>query len=905
MRSNTFEKLISLGFDSDLIKKIDEKSLTLSSLRGTSKEALEKNGFTMEEAELIVRKVNRENIPDDVVKVILQQSGEVCCYCRDGNNSRPFQIHHIEEYHISQNNNENNLLLVCPNHHTTIHRNKITRQQQLFQKMSWNNIWSIAEDYKSKGQIFPFGAFEMQDYTTPSSITEVFSFRPPQGSVCLSLCKGNTANQSEEILKKYNRLILSGNSGSGKTTMAIGVGGKFKDYDTYKYIVGDKNSIEASQEILLFLSFAVKKVIIIIDDANTKLHPDQIEQILGVAQLNTKIIIVNTRNSFKSDHSIEEHFVNCVQYINWEILQQDIKGILVDNETEIVAFLNDNNINEYHGEKIGYSIFDQKFKDLLDKYSSQTKTVWELIFLLGGGLSRVMSRYSELHSSDRFDLVVTYIAVNQIAYVEAGMGIEDILQLYNIIPVLSKSPPPTAVWLKNKLDELCDARILKEERGRYRTIHRQYAKVYIETGYLFDKVSTEIIFASFFSDATKVKQIVILWSWFRLTPINSYISSWYRSLTIQEWRKLADNAHDFSTFALLAHQMHIIAPGEGNKIIKEVFEDKVEVISNFINTSTDSSVLFYFNELITPLRYHCKSIIKPMLDAINKEHLLLIIRNAEPDIFYYLNFIFNTLFEAYPEWTADLCKELTQEDFKIISGRCKIGAVDRLYNIVGFQRRYCNNIMRSEFKFYVNKIGSLMKDCPLSDLKYPQLFTMNMTELLYYEHDINDILNNLDPKGLAEEYVNSTPNEWGALLSISMLSKYSSSKQIENFVNNLDEKKLQSNIEKFLYGNFHELKILIHQMKYGNKEKVKSLALMLKPIIEKIYSRQDPKPYSDDILEAYMRLDKELATEIAIKLGKTITFDFEEPNRDDVEDEYLEKAEASGQDYLMIKMKVE
>ena len=100
MRKDSERKLISLGFDTDLIKKIDHKSLTLSGLRGQSKEALTKNGFTDEETKLILEKINRKEIDDAVINNILSKSGEICCFCNDGNNARPFQIHHIKEYHI-------------------------------------------------------------------------------------------------------------------------------------------------------------------------------------------------------------------------------------------------------------------------------------------------------------------------------------------------------------------------------------------------------------------------------------------------------------------------------------------------------------------------------------------------------------------------------------------------------------------------------------------------------------------------------------------------------------------------------------------------------------------------------------------------------------------------------------
>jgi hypothetical protein len=130
MRKDSEKRLLELGFDTDLIQKIESKSLNLSSLKLMSKRALSNIGFTDDETDLIYAKTKREPIPDEVLDAILSKSGEVCCYCSDGISTRPFHIHHIDEYHVSRNNDEDNLALVCPNDHANIHSKKITIEEQ-------------------------------------------------------------------------------------------------------------------------------------------------------------------------------------------------------------------------------------------------------------------------------------------------------------------------------------------------------------------------------------------------------------------------------------------------------------------------------------------------------------------------------------------------------------------------------------------------------------------------------------------------------------------------------------------------------------------------------------------------------------------------------------------------------
>ena len=161
MRKDSEKRLLELGFDTDLIQKIESKSLNLSSLKPMTKPALLKAGFTNDETDLIYAKTKREPIPDEVLNAVLSKSGEVCCYCSDGISTRPFHIHHIDEYHVSRNNDEDNLALVCPNDHANIHAKKITIEEQKSIKKAWENLWSIAQEYKTKGIAFPFGAFEI------------------------------------------------------------------------------------------------------------------------------------------------------------------------------------------------------------------------------------------------------------------------------------------------------------------------------------------------------------------------------------------------------------------------------------------------------------------------------------------------------------------------------------------------------------------------------------------------------------------------------------------------------------------------------------------------------------------------------------------------------------------------
>src|ERR1043165_4278817 len=136
MNPRTRRALVALSIPSDVIAKIAQHGHTLDNLRSFSGVQL-RTFYEPAEAELLEQKLKRQPIPDDVVEIILSASGSVCAYCADGNSTRPNEIHHIDPYAATQDNSEDNLLLVCPTHHTWIHRHGVRPEDQKRQRREW------------------------------------------------------------------------------------------------------------------------------------------------------------------------------------------------------------------------------------------------------------------------------------------------------------------------------------------------------------------------------------------------------------------------------------------------------------------------------------------------------------------------------------------------------------------------------------------------------------------------------------------------------------------------------------------------------------------------------------------------------------------------------------------------
>ena len=156
----------------------------MAELRAHSRQKL-LGHYTSEEVDQIKARIDRTPIAEEVIAAVTSKAGGTCCYCSDGNSSRPFQIHHVDPYSETQDNSEDNLLLVCPTHHATIHANSFSRSEQKSVKHRWHATVEIASEFATKGLAFPFGTFQALDYSSDPKPAELIEFGPLSPSTAL------------------------------------------------------------------------------------------------------------------------------------------------------------------------------------------------------------------------------------------------------------------------------------------------------------------------------------------------------------------------------------------------------------------------------------------------------------------------------------------------------------------------------------------------------------------------------------------------------------------------------------------------------------------------------------------------------------------------------------------------
>ncbi len=367
MHVRTRNTLLSLGFDTELIDVIAKHNHTVDALRSLPKPALAQC-YTDDQIATIQTKIVRQPIPDEVTSRVIALASCTCCFCADGVTTRPFQIHHIEPYSKSQDNSEDNLLLVCPTHHAWLHNVGLGSAEQKHARRTWHSLVELAERYKEAGISFPFGSFVAVDFFgLPRASELIYEIRiyPP---TAVAVSNHIIANSVIDNLLRDRFALLLGQSGDGKSTLAIGAAGQLaqKGWHIFRYRPPLADNRTAVTEILSFIQIAVRDSVLILDDVNTWMSPQDLEDVTAAVKGKAAVIATWTRALSGDDTRVETHFPKWIE-IEWSKLAQYVMDFLRVNETEVVQALREMQ-DRYDTKKIGLGMFDESLLQRMSRY---------------------------------------------------------------------------------------------------------------------------------------------------------------------------------------------------------------------------------------------------------------------------------------------------------------------------------------------------------------------------------------------------------------------------------------------------------------------------------------------------------------------------------------------------------
>lgn len=345
MHGKTRNALLGYGLTSDLIEKIGERGHTLVELRAFNRQKLLAH-YTSEEVDQIKARIDRTPIPDEVIESVASKAGGACCYCGDGNSTRPFQIHHIDPYSETQDNSEENLLLVCPTHHATIHANCVSRAEQKGLRRQCHATIEVVLDFAAKGLTFPFETFQALDYESAAKPAELVEFGPLSPSTALICYPMELAKAARSRLESSSFLLILGGSGSGKSTYATALGGLYakEGFRVFRHSYG-KQAHDSLKQVSLLISTCVRKAVIILDDANTWATAADLQQLGKIVSGLKNVRIIATWTADDSDDGSKLQASDLPrQFLLWPDLRPAVIETLLKHEGEIVEALKNSKV---------------------------------------------------------------------------------------------------------------------------------------------------------------------------------------------------------------------------------------------------------------------------------------------------------------------------------------------------------------------------------------------------------------------------------------------------------------------------------------------------------------------------------------------------------------------------------
>lgn len=657
MNIRTYTALLGLGFDTDLIATIGGHGHTVSALRSLSNQALQSN-YSQSDVALIQERVHRAAIRAEVVDAVLDASDRVCCFCRDGISSGPFQIHHAVEYSKTQDNSFDNLILVCPNHHQTVPKTQ-TPEQQKQARAEWYALVSVVRSYRKQGIAFPFGSFVALDYGSEPDPLALIEGYKLSNATALDLARTTFAKNAVQRLERSPFLAIAGQSGSGKSTFARGVIGQFWKSGFAAFQYQPLSHGQAAAEVLTFLSLADRNSILLLDDVNVYLSEVDITAIQTASRVGAKVVCTWTREGAGAS-SLERHLPDWM-LIDWDQLRPTVHCYLLEHETTLAPA-----IGRRQGKvvgRVGLGHMDERLERYLTFFETNAKSVSEFVFLLRGGDEILQRELDVLTSAEHSEIPVLTLAIEQIAGFENMLTPEEVVERCARTGVTLK-PPISAAWVNKVLRDQVGRGRLQESRGYFTTIHRDWAARLIDRALASDQTSdalNRLLLPEFDFASVASERCMRLCSWLWYLPTGgNWIKERLATKSAEDWSVLVGRAaaRDLGVLGFVADRMHLLFRSPNwERTVAAAFERHESSLRALVRTGTPTtwsalkSLCWTIGTANPPLASRLWS--PPENDPKAVAELL---EATHPNYYETVSWYFGSVRKHSPEWVADVGK---------------------------------------------------------------------------------------------------------------------------------------------------------------------------------------------------------------------------------------------------------
>lgn len=902
MHGKTRNALLGYGLASDLIEKIGDRGHTLGELRALSRQKL-LGHYTSDEVDQIKARIDRTPIPETVIETVISKAGGACCYCGDGNSTRPFQIHHVDPYSETQDNSEENLLLVCPTHHVVIHSNDVSRLEQRGERRRWHATIEIASDFAAKGLAFPFGTFQALDYESAPKPVELVEFGPLSPSTALISYPEELAVAARARLELSSFLLILGGSGSGKSTYATALGGLYeKDgFRVFRHCYG-KQAHDSLKQVSLFISACVRKAIVILDDANTWATAADLQQ-LGkiVSGLKHVRVIANWTADDSDDGSKLQASDLPKQVLLWSDLRPAVVETLLKHEGDIVESLQKYESDRSIG-SLGLGSLHSRLEERISALGDKPKTVYEFIFGLRGEGVAVAEEFRKLVQEDRTDIPVLHVAIEQIAGFEQPTSIEETVAAC-LRAEGSGYPPASQEWVEAALNRQVRCKRLVRVRDRYTTIHRKWAARIIAAGLesVVAKPATELLLKHDFQVASaSPERLLRLWSWLRsLDESRPFVKGWEKSLSLDDWTQLVGGCarRGLMEVGFVARQMHLLFDNSTwTSTVAKSFEQNAAAITSLIYGASPTD-WYWLHQISMAMEHACPDAWTRILQGWDRKSVAALLRETPLDQFDNFWWACGKARSLCPGWLEGVGEYLTWEDFSERLNSVEAGDLRSLFEAFEVFGALGHKLRRSMLRRVCEAMKAALAGATIEDLRLRETNTTMMSLTLFFPEDVQRAFAVIDVQKFGQALGRSLPRHWRPLCTLSSWAHQSGSKVCEQIISWSNLSDLEQQVQRYGTSNRYELRLLLHFLRSSSVEHRESLAANLNALVRRACESKDSEASS--ILTAYHRLHPELGMALAAGIGielKEIKEKAEGVALEAVRQKFRDK-DATGEDY--------
>ncbi|MFI7529706.1 hypothetical protein [Nocardia salmonicida] len=252
-------------------------------------------------------------------------------------------------------------------------------------------------------------------------------------------------------LQRTFAVVINGESGSGKSITAYQVANRLQQQGYEVLRLRDRAKTLTSREWIADSAAFVGPKLLFVDDAQD-LGVDVVDDLVEIADLSTLVLIAGVDHVSGGVVTLTVTGTGAVATLERYVLDH------IDELLPKVQALDS---------QVGDGFGDESLRGRV-RSAARQESAWQFFYTLTGGWERTAHTLSEVRGLDRADLAACALAVAQIAGVDSGVTVE---QLVPYATALGRD----RVWIEQNLAVLQKRRLVVEDDGVWRIVHLRTA----------------------------------------------------------------------------------------------------------------------------------------------------------------------------------------------------------------------------------------------------------------------------------------------------------------------------------------------------------------------------------------------------------------------------------------------